>query len=441
MTIPGAGRARTSARLLASSRGMAALRHRNYRLFFAGQLVSLIGTWMQSVAQSWLILSLTNDPFMLGLVAAVQFLPVLILGLFGGLIADALPKRQTLIATQASMMVLAAVLGILVSTHSVTVWMILVLAFLLGSTNAIDMPVRQAFAVEMVGRDDIGNAVALNSAMFNAARVVGPAIAGVTISVFDISTAFYLNAASFLAVIGGLLAMRDEELRSTVRPARPTTIKAVAADLGEGLRFVRSTSVVLLAVLVVGVASTFGMNFNVIIPAYSREVLGGDAAIYGFLMAAAGTGSLISALAIAFSAGRIGPRAIGAGALVLGLAQVAMAATAWFPAALGLMVLVGAGGIAMTAMANTTIQLAVPDHLRGRVLSVYVTVFVGSTPVGALLTGAFAASLGPPATLVLGGGLAAIAGVGGLWWVRAMGRQRAAVRASIDAEPPLIQAR
>ncbi len=201
--------------------GLRALHHRNFRLFWSGQLVSLIGTWMQSVAQGWLVLVLTDDPFMLGLVAAAQFTPVLVFGLFGGIVADGLPKRRTLVATQSVAMTLAFILAFLTATHTVQVWHILVLAFLLGCSNAVDMPTRQAFVIEMVGREDIGNAVALNSAIFNAARIVGPAIAGLTIGAFDISIAFFVNGLSFLAVIASLLLMREGELGTVVRAAMP----------------------------------------------------------------------------------------------------------------------------------------------------------------------------------------------------------------------------
>ena len=197
--------------------GARAFRHRNYRLFFSGQLISLVGTWMQTVAQAWLVLQLTADPFLLGLVAAMQFLPVMVLGLFGGLIADALPKRRTLIATQAIQMLLAFILFGLTATGAVEVWQIMILALLLGITNAVDMPTRQSFVVEMVGRGDVANAVALNSAIFNTARIVGPAIAGLAIGVFDISIAFLLNGLSFL---GGDHRVRDDARRGAGRPAR-----------------------------------------------------------------------------------------------------------------------------------------------------------------------------------------------------------------------------
>jgi MFS family permease len=407
-------------RSIAASDGMRAFRHRNYRLFYAGQTVSLIGTWMQSLAQGWLVLSLTGNPLYLGVIAAAQFTPVLLFGLFGGVLADAVPKRKTLIGTQTSMMALALVLWALTAAGVVQVWMILVLALLLGIANAVDMPVRQAFSVEMVGREDVGNAVALNSAMFNSARIIGPAIAGLTIGVAGIAVAFLLNGLSFIAVIVGLFLMRDAELRLPPPSPRPRTPRAVVDSLAEGLRYVRATPIVLLAIIVVGVVATFGMNFNVLVPAFTKDVLHADAAAYGFLMAASGIGSLVAALWIAFNAsGSVRP--LVGGALLLGVAEVALAAVGLMSVALALMFLVGIGGIAMTATANTAIQLAVPDVLRGRVISVYTTVFAGSTPIGGLVAGAIASGLGVPAAFIIGGGVSAVGALGAIAWLRFAG--------------------
>ncbi|MCJ7709289.1 MAG: MFS transporter, partial [Chloroflexi bacterium] len=328
------------------AKGSQAFAHRNYRLFFAGQLISLIGTWMQQVGQAWLVLEITGDPFMLGVTAAMQFLPVMILGLFGGLIADALPKRPTLIATQVIQMALALILFGLTATGVVEVWQILVLAALLGITNAVDMPTRQSFVVEMVGRQDLPNAVALNSAIFNGARIVGPAIAGLAIAAVGISVAFLLNGISFIAVIVGYGLMRDEELGSPPVLNRPHSVRGVGRSLAEGLRYVRQADLVLLATIVVGLAGLFAMNFNVVIPALARDVLHTDAAGYGFLMAASGIGALIAALSIAFS-GRARPALIAGGALLLGVAEIGAAAVQAFPLALLAMGFMGFGAIAM----------------------------------------------------------------------------------------------
>ncbi len=387
--------------------GLRALRHRNFRLFWSGQLISLVGTWMQQVAQAWLVLTLTNDPFMLGLVAAAQFLPVMVFGLFGGIVADSLPKRRTLMATQSVSMTLAFILAGLTASGTVQVWQILILAFALGCANAVDMPTRQSFVYEMVGRVDIGNAVALNSAVFNGARIVGPAIAGLTIGIFDISIAFFLNGLSFIAVLASLLAMRPADLHPVIPVVMPRTVRAVVDNLGEGLGYVRRTRVVLLPVGVVGLVALVGMNFGIVVPALARDVLGIDAAGYGFLMAASGVGSLAAALSIAFL-GRPTERVLIGGALVLGVLEVGLAFSRSMPLSLLCMFGIGAGGIAMAMTGNTSIQLAVPDALRGRVMAVYTTVFAGSTPIGGLLFGALAGAFGA-ATAILVGGLAAIA--------------------------------
>lgn len=398
---------------LTESRGVVAFRHRNYRLFFTGQLISLIGTWMQQVAQAWLVLQLTGNPVWLGIVATAQFLPVLVFGLFAGVAADAFPKRRVLIGTQVSMMILAAILAVLVIASVVQVWMIVTLAFLLGIANAVDMPVRQSFAVELVGREDVGTAVALNSAMFNGARVVGPAAAGLAIGAFGVAAAFALNAVSFLAVIVGLWLMDEGDLKIGARIARPGSARAVVQNLAEGLAYVRQTRIVLLATVVVGAVATVGMNFGVLIPAFAQHDLGSDATGYGFLMAASGVGSLLAALRLVFG-GRPRPIRLASGALILGVASVALATSRAFPLSLALMVVVGFGSILMAATANTTIQLAVPDHLRGRVMSVYTTVFSASVPIGGLAMGAVASGFGASLAIALGGVLSVAVGLAAL---------------------------
>ena len=351
---------------ITGSDAVRAFRHRNYRLFFSGQAVSLVGSWMQSVAQAWLVLTLTNDPLILGVVAAAQWTPVLLLGLFGGLIADTLPKRWTLILCESTLAALALILGVLTLTGMVQVWMIMILAVLLGCVNAIEMPVRQAFAVEMVGREDVVNAVILNSALFNSARVIGPAVAGLTIAATNTGVAFLINGASFLAVIVGLLMMRDSELRSPPPMRRPRTAREVVASVGEGVSYVRQTPVVLFSVVVVGLAATIGMNFQVTIPPFARATLGGDAADFGFLMTATGLGSVAAALWLA-SRRRPAPWLIPSGAALLGAALILIAVLPRIAVALPALTLAGFGAIGMAATGNTTIQTVVPDELRGRV--------------------------------------------------------------------------
>jgi MFS family permease len=405
-------------------RGARAFRHRNYRLFFGGQAISLVGTWMQQVAQGWLVLQLTHDPLWLGLVSLAQFGPVIVLGLFGGVIADQLPKRKTLMATQTVAMILAFILFGLTASHVIQVWHVLVLSALLGIANAFDMPARQSFAVEMVGRDDVANAVGLNSALFNASRILGPAAAGLLIGAFDISIAFLINGISFIAVILAYLAMRDSELRAVTQNPRPHNVREVLSTMAEGARYVRTTPIVLLAVSIVGLAATFGMNFSVLVPPLADNVLHVGASGFGFLMAASGVGSTIAALWVAFQ-NRPGPRPIVFGAIALGLGSIVLALSSSFALSLVAMSIAGAGGIAMAVSANTTIQLAVPDHLRGRVMSFYTTIFSASVPAGGLLMGAIASAWGVPLSLFVGAVLSLAVGVGGWVW---LGRIRVAQR-------------
>jgi MFS family permease len=404
-------------RSVAAFRGWQALQHRNYRLWFSGQAISGIGTWMQMVAQSWLVLSLTGDPLLLGFVAAAQYGPVLLFGLFGGLVADNLPKRRILIGTQGTMMVLAFVLFVLTATHLVQAWHVVLIALGLGLAQSIDMPARNSFSVEMVGREDVSNAVALNAALFNAARIVGPAVAGLTIGAFDISVAFLLNGLSFLGVLTGLLLMRESELLSPPRSVRPDSVRSALASLAEGLAYVRKTEPVLLAVVIIGLVSTFGMNWTVLIPALAREVLGTDAAGYGFLMSASGLGALLAALWLATS-GRHRPALIGLGALVLGVCEIALGISRIFPLSLAVMLIIGFGSTASTATANATVQLHSPERLRGRMMSVYMTVYVGATPIGSLMMGAIASGLGTDFAVAFGGLMSAAVAVGAIVWQR-----------------------
>jgi MFS family permease len=382
-----------------------ALRHRNFRFFFFGQLISVTGTWMQTLAQAWLLGTMVGwdkAVVYMGLLGAVQFLPVLVLGLFGGIIADIWPKRKTVIGTQLAAGLLALTLGGLDFFHVVAVWHIFVLAFLLGLVNAVDMPTRQSFVVEMVGPEDIANAIALNSAVFNSARIVGPAIAGVLIGILGTALCFILNGLSYGAVVIGLLAMRESELLPAARLAVPRSVEAVRHNLGEGLRYVRHTPVVLLAIGVIGFVSTFGMNFNVVLPVMAANVLKVGSNGYGLLYATMGAGALMSALAVA-TLQRPRLRVLIGGGIVLGAAELVLASTAFFPVALGAVFMCGAGAIAATASANSLVQITVPGPLRGRVMSVYTTVFAGSTPIGNGLTGGVGGLWGTPASLVMNG--------------------------------------
>lgn len=394
-------------------KGLSAFRHRNYRLFWLGMLVSLVGTWMQQVGQAWLVLKLTNDPIALGLVAAAQFTPVLFLGLFGGIVADAVSKRNALYVTQIAAGLLALVLGILVITNQVQVWHVFVLALLLGVVNSFDMPIRQSFVVELVGREDVANAVALNSAVFNVTRIIGPAIAGLTIAAFGIHPLFFINAISYVAVVISLFFMRPHAMHlPSQRAVIERNWRSVVERLAEGLRYTRRDPTIFLAIAVLGVVSTFALNFSVLIPLVARDVLHGDADTYGFLMSATGVGSLLSALSIAFGKRPTMVRLL-VGAAAVGIAMVGLGISRSLPLSLGLMFLAGWGTISMAATCNTIIQLRVPDVLRGRVASVYTTVFAGSTPFGSIFSGGLAAIGGPPAALIVGGSIAVLAAVVG----------------------------
>jgi MFS family permease len=401
---------------IATSSGLSAFRHRNYRLFFSGQLISLVGTWMTSVAQSWLILQLTGNPFDLGLLTVAQFGPVLVLGLFGGLIADGLPKRRTMYVTQTVAMGVSFLLFVLAATHTVQVWEVFVLGAVMGVRNAVDMPTRQAFAVEMVGREDVGNAIALNSAMFNGARVLGPAIAGLAIGAFGVSIAFLIDAISFLAVLLGLFLMNEQDLRPAPRFDRPASVGEVFTNLADGLRYVRRTGLIMLAIAIVGVVATAGINFTILIPPLAADVLHVGASGYGFLMAASGLGSLVAALLIAFGGTRASRMLIGA--LVLGVAEILIGGISNYAIDLVLMFIAGAGAISMMATANTVIQLEVPDELRGRVMSVYLTVFAGTNPIGGVAFGAIAANAGASAAIGIGGAISVAAALVGVLWYR-----------------------
>jgi MFS family permease len=382
-----------------------ALRHRNFQLFFFGQLISVTGTWMQSVAQGWLLVTLVGPKqaiVYLGVLGAVQFMPVLVLGLFGGIIVDVWPKRRTVIATQLAAGILALILGGLVFFHVVQVWHVFVLAFLLGLVNTVDMPARQSFVVEMVGGDDIANGIALNSAVFNGARIIGPAIGGLLIALLGTALCFILNGLSYGAVVIGLLAMRESELMPAVRMAIPRSISEVRSSLGEGLHYVWQTPVVLMAIAVIGFVSTFGMNFNVVLPVMAAGVLNAGPTGFGILYASMGAGALVAALSVAMLT-RPRLRILVGGGIVLGISEFVLAATASFPVATVAVFFAGLGAIATAITANSLVQITVPGPLRGRVMSVYTTVFTGSTPIGNGLTGGLGGLWGTPAALAMNG--------------------------------------
>ncbi|HZU70404.1 MAG TPA: MFS transporter [Ktedonobacteraceae bacterium] len=416
------------------TRTFVALRHRNFRLFWFGQLISLIGTWMQTTAQAWLVLELTNSAWWLGVVGALQFLPVLLFALFGGVLADRLPKRRVLLFTQSSAMLLALVLWILVATGAVQLWHVLILATLLGLVNALDMPTRQAFVVEMVGRDDLPNAVALNSSLFNMARIIGPGIGGILIAWLGVAPLFLLNGISFIAVIIGLAMIDMHQLHAQTIHEKPEHGRHGAGtmkSLVEGLAYVRNTPVVFLVIAVVGIVSLFGINFNVVLPLFATNVLNVGSIGFGFISATFGVGSLLSALWLAWGNKKPGMRQLLLGAIAFSFLEALFALSHLYLLSLVLIAGVGFAQIAFSALANTTLQTVTPDHLRGRVMSVYMMVFAGSTPLGNLFIGGLAHLYNAPIALLVGALLSLAAAVGG-WILRKPAEKSLAESALID---------
>jgi MFS family permease len=400
--------------------GLAALNHRDFRIFWVGQLVSLVGNWMQSVGQSWLVLDLTGSAFKLGLIGTLQFLPVLLFSLFAGAVIDRLPKRRVLLVTQSILMVLALLLAALVKSGHVQYWHIAVMAVVLGCVNTVDMPARQSYVVEMVGKEDLVNAIALNSAIFNGARMIGPAVAGALIAKYGVGTAYLLNGASFVAVISALLAVRAEGLPA---PRKNTT---VFEEVKEGLRFVWRTPVTFLMLSLLLVVSIFVLNWNVLVPLLAKQVLGLEAQGFGFLMSSLGAGALLGALVLA-QLGRkrsLFPVVVG-GAIAVAVTALAMGfVRAPLPAQV-LLFVIGIAQILFTACCNTTVQVTTPDALRGRVMAIYSLVFAGVAPIGSMMTGTVTEAWGASVGFLFGGsmGLAAVLALLG-WW--ALRRQRQA---------------
>jgi MFS family permease len=359
----------------AASTTFRSLRVRNFRLFWFGQMVSMSGTWMQSVAQNWLVLSLTGSGVALGITVALQFLPMLLFGMWGGLVADRFDKRRILVLTQIGPMVLALVMFVLVATGAVALWMVYALAFLLGVVFMVDMPTRQSFVIELVGPDDVANAVGLNSAMFNTGRVVGPAVAGVLIATVGTASTFLLNSVSYVAVLVALALMRPAELFPQVKADRgPGAIRA-------GLRYVWSTPVLRSTLMLVAVVGTFGMNFTVVLPLLARYTFGGGAPLYGWLTSLMSAGSLVGALVAARRTGPTRRMLVGSGAAFGALTLVSAVAPS--PVLAGAtLVTVGVAIMLFLATANTTLQLACEPAMRGRVMALYGLVFLGSTPLG-----------------------------------------------------------
>jgi len=375
----------------------AALRHRNFRLFFFGQLVSLSGTWMQNTAQSWLVYQLTGSKLLLGVVAAVGSAPMVLFSLWGGSVADRHPKRTVLLYTQSAMMLLAFVFAALVGSGLIRPWHILVLASLVGVAMAFDMPARQAFMVEMTSRDDLMNAVSLNSSIVNGARVVGPAVAGILIAQVGLTACFVLNGLSFVAVLAGLLMM---QLPKFIPPAQPESNWQHALD---GFAYVAKHRRVRTLLLLFAIVGVFGWSYSVLLPAFATDVLRVGSREYGLLLSANGIGALFGALTVAAYGDRLHRRLLVFGGLgVFSLMLLLLAGTRNFPLALLFMALAGWGMLLYFSTTNTLIQLSVADNMRGRVMGIWALVFGGMMPVGGLEAGTLSQWVGVPWTVAAG---------------------------------------
>jgi MFS family permease len=401
-----------TALLALNRRTFASLRkHRNYRLFFSGQIVSLSGTWMQNVALAWFVVELTRSPLAVGVLAFCRFVPFTVFGLFSGVIADRLDNRRLMISTQVSSMLVSIALAGLAFSGAAQLWHVYVLAALGGTALVFDAPARHALAFQMVGREELSNAVALNAGIFNASRIVGPAIGGVVIAAAGVAWCFAVNAVSFLAVLTALAVMRVSELYPLDRRERPTIFRGI----GEGLVYVRRSRVVWLILVMTTILSTVGFNFHVLVPVLAAETLQAGPEVFGILSASFGVGALAGALLTA-GLGRASWKALLLGSLGFGVAVLALAPMrAVAPAAL---LLLGAG-IAFTlwsSNAQSILQLTSPDHLRGRVLSIYLFAFAGLAPVGGLFAGWVAELGGTTAAFAIAG--AAGVAMAALGWLR-----------------------
>jgi len=402
-----------------------ALRHRNFRLFFSGQIVSLTGTWMQSVAQAWLVYRLTGSSFLLGAVGFAGQFPVFLVAPFGGIAADRTNRLRLVIATQTASMILAAILAWLTLTHRVDKWDVLILAGLLGVVNAFDIPARQSFLIDMVGKEDLMNAIALNSSMFNGARVVGPAVAGILVARIGEGWCFAANAISYIAVIAGLMMMR-------VECPRRSDSDSPLADIVAGFQWVYRTRIIRALLVLLGLVSLVGMPYTVLMPIFADRILRGGARGLGILMGATGVGALLGALTLASRTGVKGLGrlvawscgAFGVGLILFGLSR-------WFWVSTALLLPVGYAIMLQMACSNTLIQTMVPDQLRGRVMALYSMMFMGMAPFGALFGGALADRIGAPLSVAIGG-VASI--VGAIWFARALPAFRIEARRLILAQ-------
>jgi MFS family permease len=376
------------------------MQHRNFQLFIAGQLISLIGTWMQNMAQLWLVYQLTHSAALLGVFGFASQVPMLFLSSFGGYVGDRFDRHRGVIVTQTITMVLAFVLAGLTWTHWIGKWQLIVIAFLVGIVNAFDVPIRQAFFVQMVGKEDLPNAIALNSSIFNGARAVGPAIAGIAIAFLGAGWCFFINGLSFVAVIVALLMMRIEP--RVIKPSTDSPLRSFV----QGFRFAMSDLPIRSALLLLSALSLFGLQYSVFMPVYAQDVLKSDARTLGFLMSSAGVGAVLGALQFAARTHYRGlARWIAATSLTCSVCLIIFSQAKVFWLCSVTLFVVGFAATSQMAATNTLIQNRVPDELRSRVIAVYATMFMGVQPIGSLIASGVVKHLGPQTTLTVFGSL------------------------------------
>lgn len=369
-----------------------ALKHKNFRYFFIGSFVSVIGTWIQNTSQSWLVLTLTNSPLKLGLVTALQFTPMLLFSLFAGAIIDKISKRKLLIFTQSFMMLLALILSLLVFTNSIKYWHILILATLLGFANTLDMPGRQSFIIDMVGKDNLMNAIALNSSMFNGSRLIGPGIAGLLIYYLGFPLCFLLNALSFIPLIYGLIRIKVAE--KNINIDKRIKFSSVIQDIKEGIKYTIKRPEIYKTLILIGIVSTFSMNYSVLIPLLAKNVLNTGSKGYGYLMSSMGAGSFICALIIAAKSKKPTKKILYVSAFSLSILLFITGFIKIYFLSTFFLFLIGIFNVLFATNGNSRIQLNADNEYRGRVMSLYALVFAGATPIGSLFAGTISNYLG-----------------------------------------------
>lgn len=387
---------------IGAKKSFPALTHKNFRYFWFGQCLSLIGTWIQNTTQGWLVLQITskNASLLLGIISALQFTPLLLFSLFSGVIVDRFSKKKLLLFTQSGLMLMAILQGVLVKTNAIRYWHLMIIAFLVGCLNSIDFPTRQSFVVELVGKEDLMNGIALNSTVFNAARIVGPGIGGLLIGYFGIAYCYFINAFSFIPVLYGIYKMQGIKAKVTKKNFKGNILN----DVKEGLRYISKNKILVRTFAVITIMGIFAFNYNVLIPIFSTEVLGLDSKSYGFLMSSLGAGSLIGALTMATKRkGAPKEKFIQFVSYMVSILLIIIGILKSYYTLAMFLALIGVFNVMFSTNANSRVQLNSKDEYRGRVMSVYSMLFSGVTPIGSLFTGAICNNFGPQKAFIFSG--------------------------------------